>query len=254
MKRIKTYKLFLESLTDNITDKYRDLKEEVLDLILKSLNTEEETIVIKFLEDYIKGNSKSNIEGLINDSDIYDFYTKYGTDVDQILEEELSKSPSDIESFSLYDYVVKQTKVAIKKVVTLLIEDIENKKENLLTKMFWKKQEDKLKGKIVLVNNKTNRSLFFVYQILDSELNSVLIGTLNRFNQFDFWLDTKKKVDGKTIDKKFIFEKIDDYLELNEAQRNILKEVFTKIETDAQGNLNTLEIKIKKKTGVYPKL
>jgi hypothetical protein len=252
MKYLRKYNEDID--TDISTNKYSDLRSEISELIENSLKTSDNKTLGDFISAFLKNPEETQIEGLINSSDIYDFYTKYGTDVDQVLEEELSKSPSDIESFSLYDYVVKQTKVAIKKVVTLLIEDIENKKEKLLTKMFWKKEEDKLKGKIVLVSNKTNRNLFFVYQILDKELNSVLIGTLNKFNQFDFWLDTKKKVDGKTIDKKFIFEKIDDYLELNEAQRNILREVFTKIETDAQGNLNTLEIKIKKKTGVYPKL
>jgi hypothetical protein len=57
---------------------------------------------------------------LINDSDIYDFYLKYRNQVDEILSKIkfYENKPSDIDSFGLYDFIIKGTKKAVEDLVS----------------------------------------------------------------------------------------------------------------------------------------
>ena len=56
------------------------------------------------------------INGLINDSDIWDFYIKYKDNIDELLNKDgfYEKSPEELNIFSLYDYIIEGTKEAVK--------------------------------------------------------------------------------------------------------------------------------------------
>lgn len=68
-----------------------------------------------FIDSYKKDPNSVKIEGLINDSDIYDFYLKYRNDIDEILSEVkfYDEIPSEINTFGLYDYIITGTTRAV---------------------------------------------------------------------------------------------------------------------------------------------
>lgn len=109
---------FFEFITEQ-TDSgnvYSDVIDELKTMIQKSLKTSDKKTIDEFTSAYLRDTEKNQIEGLINDSDIYEFYLKYKNEIDQKLSEIkfYDERPSEIDSFSLYDYLVKGTKKAIK--------------------------------------------------------------------------------------------------------------------------------------------
>ena len=75
-----------------------------------------------FIESYIKDPEEVKIEGLINDSDIYDFYLKYRNQIDDCLKDIkfYDRTATEVNAFSLYEYVIKGTNVAVKEFVSSL--------------------------------------------------------------------------------------------------------------------------------------
>jgi hypothetical protein len=102
----------------NESEKYSDVKDEVKSLIEKTIENsggEFDTFISSFNrnpEDY-------KIEGLINDSDIYDFYLKWRNDIDEILNDIkfFDEIPSENNAFGLYEYTIKGTERAIMELV-----------------------------------------------------------------------------------------------------------------------------------------
>jgi hypothetical protein len=101
---------------------YTDLQDDLKEMIEKSLKTSDQKTSEDFIDAYLRDSEKTQIEGLINDSDIYEFYLKYRNNIDEILSEInfYGEKPSDMDSFSLYDYIIVGTKKAIKEVLTML--------------------------------------------------------------------------------------------------------------------------------------
>ena len=95
---------------------YKDVVSELKEMIEKSLKTSDSNTQEDFIKAYLRDPEKNQIEGLINDSDVYEFYLKYRNEIDQKLSEIkfYEDKPSEMDSFSLYDYLVKGTKKAIK--------------------------------------------------------------------------------------------------------------------------------------------
>lgn len=128
--KIKKYTNYIkENLKSDLSSNFKenkDLKEDIIDIVIKSLNTEDKKTITDFLSSYIKDQDSNQIVGLINDSDIYDFYTSHRNDIDQLLSDIgfYDEIPSEIGSFSLYDYVVKGTKKAILDLVTSIKSEI----------------------------------------------------------------------------------------------------------------------------------
>ena len=129
--KIKKYTNYInEDLKSDLSSSFKenkDLKEAIIDIVIKSLNTEDKKTISDFLSSYVKDQDSNQIVGLINDSDIYDFYISYRNDIDQLLSDIsfYDEVPSEIGSFSLYDYVVKGTKYAILDLVTSIVSEIE---------------------------------------------------------------------------------------------------------------------------------
>ncbi len=111
-----------------------NLKDELTDMIKKSLNTSDSKTVEDFISAYKKDSEKNQIEGLINNADIYDFYLKYDEDIDEILTKNnfYDKSPKELNVFSLYDYII----VGTKKAVNLLINSLNNAPESQAPNQF----------------------------------------------------------------------------------------------------------------------
>jgi hypothetical protein len=77
-----------------------------------------------FIDTFLKNTDDTKIEGLINESDIYDFYLKYRNQIDECLNEIkfYDNVPSEIGVFGLYEYIIKGTQESIKEFVKNLSE------------------------------------------------------------------------------------------------------------------------------------
>ena len=134
--KIKNYLKFIKEdlvsdITSNLKPENKDLKSEIIDKIIKSLKTEDRDVFDEFVEAYIKDDEKNKIEGLINDADVYEFYLSYRNEIDELLSDInfYEEKPSEMNSFSLYDYLVKGTLRAIKECVLLIKEDLSSESE-----------------------------------------------------------------------------------------------------------------------------
>lgn len=98
--------------------KYTDLKEEIKSLISKTIENSGGEYD-SFRDKFIQSPEEVKIEGLINDSDIYDFYLKFRNDIDELLNEMnyFDEVPSDSNIFGLYDYIIKGTEKSILEIV-----------------------------------------------------------------------------------------------------------------------------------------
>lgn len=135
--KIKRYLKFLnEDLKSDIDSKLKpenkDLKSEIVDKIIKSLNTDEKKVFDDFVNAFVKDDEKNKIEGLINDADVYKFYLSYRNEIDELLSDInfYDESPSEMNSFSLYDYLVKGTLKAIKECVVLIKEESQGQSQS----------------------------------------------------------------------------------------------------------------------------
>lgn len=110
---MKKFSFYLKEQNEENIDS--SLKDYVLDMIKKSLNTSDSDTVNDFIEAFKEDPNKSQIEGLINDADIYDFYLKYQDDLDKLLSDNdfYDKSPKELNIFSLYSYIILGTKEAV---------------------------------------------------------------------------------------------------------------------------------------------
>jgi hypothetical protein len=129
MKFLKNYRLFEEAETTSEVN--TDLKNDISEMIKKSLNTEDEETFNKFLKSFIRNPEESQIQGLINDSDVYEFYLKYRNDIDELLSKVnfYDEVPSEMSTFSLYDYIIKGTKRAVSEIISDLSESGSSEKE-----------------------------------------------------------------------------------------------------------------------------
>lgn len=69
----------------------------------------------EIIESYIQ-DPETIIIGLVNDSDLFDLYVKFGNEIDNILNglDHFTKSPSDLGvSGSIYEYIVESTRISV---------------------------------------------------------------------------------------------------------------------------------------------
>lgn len=128
MKNIKKFNNFLSEANDMDQIPTENIEEKVLDpntfselvngikkLISETIDSNNEETIKGFIKVYVKNPEEKEIIGLINDADVYEFYLKYMSDIDEILtfSNFYSEKPDSLEVYSLYDYLVKGTKVAV---------------------------------------------------------------------------------------------------------------------------------------------
>lgn len=128
--KLKRYLRFINEdlktdLESTLKPENKDLKSEIIDKIIKSLKSEDKEVFDEFISAYIEDDEKNKIQGLINDADVYEFYLSYRNEIDELLSDInfYDESPSKINSFSLYDYLVKGTLEAIKECVLQIKEE-----------------------------------------------------------------------------------------------------------------------------------
>jgi hypothetical protein len=122
---IKRYLQYIKEANENQIDssKYTELKDELKTMIEKTIEKSGGEFV-SFVDKFVKEPENVKIEGLINDSDLYDFYLKFRNDIDEILNDIkfFGNAPSEVNAIGLYDYMIKGTQKAIEEAVKLLSE------------------------------------------------------------------------------------------------------------------------------------
>lgn len=126
---IKKYSQFLNE-SDEFKDssqekesssKYLDLKEEVKSMIDSTIENSGGEFS-SFVDSFNRNPEDIKIEGLINDSDIYDFYLKWRNDIDEVLNDInfFDEVPSELNTFGLYEYIIRGTERSIMEIVKTL--------------------------------------------------------------------------------------------------------------------------------------
>lgn len=105
------------------SSKYVELKDEIKSMIEKTVENNGGEYS-SFIDGFVKNPEDVKIEGLINDSDLYDFYLKYRNDIDELLNDIkfFGSAPTSMNSIGLYDYMIKGTQKAIEEAVKILSE------------------------------------------------------------------------------------------------------------------------------------
>ena len=108
-----------EEATEEETDasdssKFEEVKEEVKSMIENTIQNSGGEFN-SFVDSYVKNPEDVKIEGLINDSDIYEFYLKWRNDIDEVLSDIkfFDEVPTEINAFGLYEYVIIGTEKAV---------------------------------------------------------------------------------------------------------------------------------------------
>lgn len=129
--KLKKYNQFIneslsEEVSEDLSEDYKDIKSDLIDLIEESVNSTDIELIKDFVESFLRDPDATNIEGLINDSDVYDFYLKYTDDIDSILNDidYFSKSPQENGIIGVYDYIVFSTRTAVEEVVKMIQSDL----------------------------------------------------------------------------------------------------------------------------------
>jgi pectate lyase len=115
----------VSDLSNKLSDENKDIKEDLIKMIQKSVNSDDEKLFIDKVDSIVQNPKESTIEGLIQDADIYEFYLKYRNEIDEILAkneffEKLQDFQKENNCISLYDVLVKGTLVA----TTILVSSI----------------------------------------------------------------------------------------------------------------------------------
>lgn len=126
------YKYYLkESLDDKfknkISEKYKSLKRGILSILEESVeNTEELINVQNFISEYVEDPSTKVLVGLVDDSEIFDFYLKYQNNIDEICNDKkfFDKIPSENNIISLHGFVIEGTKFAVLECLKILQAEI----------------------------------------------------------------------------------------------------------------------------------
>jgi len=122
---IKRYLQYIKEENENQLDssKYTELKDELKTMIEKTIEKSGGEFA-SFVDKFVKEPENVKIEGLINDSDLYDFYLKFRNDIDEILNDIkfFGNAPSEVNAIGLYDYMIKGTQKSIEEAVKLLSE------------------------------------------------------------------------------------------------------------------------------------
>lgn len=122
---IKKYLEYIKESENVDSDKFKELIEGVKEMIENTIKNKGGEFN-SFVDSLVKDTENVKIEGLINDSDLYDFYLKYGNDIDEMLNvsKYYDKSPTELSIYGLYDYLVKGTNFAIIEAVKLIAKDL----------------------------------------------------------------------------------------------------------------------------------
>lgn len=127
---LKSFNQFItEGLGDDNVGKfqeYESIKQDLLNMIEESVTSNDMNLVNEFIDSFITDSDSTNIEGLVNDSDVYEFYLKYINDIDEILNDIdfFKKTPESEGALGLYDFLVKGTRVSLIELFKMIKKDL----------------------------------------------------------------------------------------------------------------------------------
>jgi hypothetical protein len=115
---IKRFVQYIKESGDNT--KFVDISSEIKTMIETTIENSGGEFS-SFIDSFTKNPDDIKIEGLINDSDIYDFYLKWRNDIDEVLNDVnfFDEKPNDTNSFGLYEYLIKGTERAVQEIVKM---------------------------------------------------------------------------------------------------------------------------------------
>jgi len=110
-----------ESESSQLAANYQEVTDEITKMIKETIKRSGGEFN-QFLSSYLKDPENIKIEGLINESDIYDFYLKFRNQIDEILEKTkfYQQTPDENGCLGLYDYIILGTNKAIIEFVKLI--------------------------------------------------------------------------------------------------------------------------------------
>lgn len=97
------------------------LEDAINELLDNTVSTTDVKTKEQFIKAYLQEESEdTNIVGLINDSDVYEFYLKFRSEIDDVLVSSnyFDEAPSALNIFGVYDYIVHSTKQAVKSIIS----------------------------------------------------------------------------------------------------------------------------------------
>lgn len=96
------------------SDEFNKLEQEIKNMIEKTIEKSGGEFST-FVDSFKRNPDDYKIEGLISDSDIYEFYLKWRNDIDELLSgiNYFDEKPSENNAFGLYDYIIKGTERAV---------------------------------------------------------------------------------------------------------------------------------------------
>ena len=129
-------KLDTQDIESRLGDKYSELKMGLVTMIEESLKTSQEDNINmidieNFVTDYISsGKDASMIDGIIEDNDIFNFYLKYQSDIDELLNDTnyMDTTPKSNGVYGLYDIVIDGTKQSVLEALTMMRKELFKKK------------------------------------------------------------------------------------------------------------------------------
>ena len=135
LQRFSSYiveKMDFKDIEQKMGDSYKELKNGLIEKIKETLESTKEanltiTDVEDFIADYLSTGKEANmINGVIEDNDIFNFYLKYQSDIDELLNDKgyMDESPKSHEVFSLYDVIIDGTKQSIIESLKLIQSEI----------------------------------------------------------------------------------------------------------------------------------
>lgn len=113
---VKKFFQYIKEDTDNNIDidKYTELKKYIKSMIKSTVEKSGESYD-NFISSFVRDPESNRIEGLVNDSDIYEFYLKFRNDIDEVLNDInfFDELPNKFNAYGLYEYTIKGTETAV---------------------------------------------------------------------------------------------------------------------------------------------
>jgi hypothetical protein len=117
---IEYKELIRENLEDifseKITEPYLSLKRGTIDLLDKSIDdVSNKNQVESFIKEYINNPEIGKLDEFVEDGDIFNFYLKYQSDIDDICNNNnwFDESPKSKNIFSLYSLILEGTRFGV---------------------------------------------------------------------------------------------------------------------------------------------
>lgn len=125
-------KLDLPKIDNNFSEDYKDFKNDLVDIINKILEENSDESVknddlLNFINEYINdGKTSTKIDSLNDDNDVFNFYLKHQSDIDELLNKSgyMDKSLKENNVFSLYDVIIDGTKQSIIEILSIMKKEI----------------------------------------------------------------------------------------------------------------------------------